>query len=80
MFFKQYNLFMSMIAVIVVYGWRSLFVISQSAYLNDFKAHECGQLVFTTSQREITTFPLGYEHSIWLAFHAWMLEWNSCNL
>jgi hypothetical protein len=36
----------------------------QSAFLNMFKARECIQLVFTTSQLAMNAFPLGYECSI----------------
>jgi hypothetical protein len=44
-----------MTAVPLVFGLRSWLAIS---------VRECIQLVFTTSPLLITTFPLGYEHSI----------------
>lgn len=56
-----------MIAVLLVYGWRSLLAITQYAFLNKFIAPEYIQLLFTASQMVITTFQLGYEHSITLA-------------
>ena len=62
--YEHYNLFVNLIAVLLIYGWRSLSLISQSAFLNEFKARECIQLAFTRSQLVITTFPLGYERSI----------------
>jgi hypothetical protein len=50
-------MFTSMIAVLLVYDWRSLFAISQSGFLNEFKACECIQLIFTTSQLVIYHLP-----------------------
>jgi hypothetical protein len=44
--------------------WCSLFAICQSAFLNEFKACECTQLVFITSQLVVSIFPLDYECSI----------------
>ena len=61
----EHNLFVSMITVLLVYGWSSLFAIGQSAFLNEFKACECIQLAFTTPPLVINTFPLGYERSIY---------------
>lgn len=52
-----------MIPVHLVYGWHSLYAISQSP-LAKFKACAFIQLVFITSQLKIATFPLGYEHNI----------------
>lgn len=63
MFFKQYNLFTSMLAVLLVYVGSGLLAIGQSALLNKFKARESIQLVFTTLQLVITTFPLHLVYS-----------------
>ena len=49
MAFEHYNLFTRMIFVLLVNAFRSLFANSQSAFLKDFNARECIQLVFTTS-------------------------------
>jgi hypothetical protein len=58
-----------MIAVLLVYGGRSLLAISWSAFLNEFKAHEYIQLVFMTSQ--LVTM-LVYRGVAWISAHR---EW-----
>ena len=64
MVFEHYNLLTSMITALIVYGLHSLLAVSQSAFLNKFKACECIQLVFTTSQLVDSHLSLGYECSI----------------
>ena len=58
-FIKNYGFWTSFVYMhdICTFSWCSLMAISQTAFLNKFKGHECIQLV-------ITTFSLGYEHSI----------------
>jgi hypothetical protein len=62
--FEHYNLFTITIAVPLLYGLCSFLAISQLAFLNEVKARECIQLVFTTSQLVNSHLLLGYEHSI----------------
>jgi ABC-type polar amino acid transport system ATPase subunit len=57
MVFEHYSLFTSMIAVLLLYCSCSL------AFLNEFKARECMQLV-TTSLLVNSNLPLGYKRSI----------------
>lgn len=63
MFFKT-NLFTSMIAVLHVL--HNLLAISQWAFLNEYKARECIQLVRETSQMVHSHLPLSSKHNIWL--------------
>ena len=60
----EHNLFTGMIAKLLVYGLLSLLAISQLAFLNEFIACECIQLLFMTSQLANSHLPLGYECSI----------------
>ena len=59
-----FNTIICLQAVLYVFYSLHLLAISQSAFLNEFKARECIQLVFTTSQLVNSHLPLTYEHRI----------------
>lgn len=70
MVFEQYTFCTSMTAVLYLYGRRSLFVISQSAFSTSSKHVN----VNASSQLVISTFPFGYKCSASLSHCLWPLK------
>lgn len=79
MLFEHYNLFTSMKAVLLIYSWRRLLAISQSAFPNEFKErkmHPTGIYNFTTGNYHLPAW-LRTQHNSRLLLST--MVWGQCH-